>query len=124
MDAPQPRRDHQHSGDSQPQPITPIRSFQWVGYNAAVGLLYFITAKASLLIYVSAGPASPIWLPAGLTVAALLILGRRLWPGVFLGAFLSDPMLTPTAAGIIAASSYAAAFPSWRRHRVSGIWVP
>lgn len=108
MDAPQPRRDHQHSGDSQPQPITPIRSFQWVGYNAAVGLLYFITAKASLLIYVSAGPASPIWLPAGLTVAALLILGRRLWPGVFLGAFLSDPMLTPTAAGVIAASSYAA----------------
>jgi integral membrane sensor domain MASE1/PAS domain-containing protein len=108
MDAPQPRTDHQHSGESHPQPITPIRSFQWVGYNAAVALLYFITAKASLLIYVSAGPASPIWLPAGLTVAALLILGRRLWPGVFLGAFLSDPMLTPTAAGVIAASSYAA----------------
>lgn len=73
-----------------------------------MALLYFITAKASLLIHLSAGPTSPIWLPAGLAVAALLIGGRRLWPGVLLGAFLSDPMLAPTAAGMIAACSYAA----------------
>ena len=73
-----------------------------------MALLYFITAKASLLIHLSSGPASPIWLPAGLAVAALLIGGRRLWPGVLLGAFLSDPMLAPTAAGMIAACSYAA----------------
>jgi len=109
MDATKPQMGDQGRGSSlhHPKP-TPIQSFQWVGYNAAVALLYFITAKASLLIYLSAGPASPIWLPAGLTVAALLIGGRRLWPGVFLGAFLSDPMLTPTAAGMIAACSYAA----------------
>ena len=109
MDATKPQMGNQGRESSLNHPLpTPIQSLQWVGFNAAVALLYFITAKASLLIYLSAGPASPIWLPAGLTVAALLIGGRRLWPGVFLGAFLSDPMLTPTAAGAIAASGYAA----------------
>jgi len=32
--------------------------------------------------------ASAVWPPAGLALAALLLRGRRLWPGVFLGAFL------------------------------------
>lgn len=106
MDATEPRMGDQRRDHTRPE-LTPIRSMQWVGYAAAVALLYFITAKASLLIHLSAGPASPIWLPAGLAIAALLIGGQRLWPGILLGAFLSDPMLAPTTAGIIAASGYA-----------------
>lgn len=31
---------------------------------------------------------SPVWPPTGLAIAALLVFGRRLWPGVFIGAFI------------------------------------
>lgn len=31
--------------------------------------------------------ATAVWAPTGLSIAALLIRGRRVWPGVFLGAF-------------------------------------
>jgi PAS domain S-box-containing protein len=33
---------------------------------------------------------SPVWPPTGIALAALLIFGSRLWPGVALGAFLAD----------------------------------
>lgn len=109
MHTTEPEIGDQHRGRTQYRPqATPIWSIQWIGYTAAVALVYFITAKVSLLIHLSTGPASPVWLPAGLAIAALLIGGRGLWPGVLLGAFLSDPMLTPTAEGIVAASGYAA----------------
>src|SRR5204863_7914767 len=31
---------------------------------------------------------SPVWPPAGLAIAAFLLWGHRLWPGIFVGAFL------------------------------------
>lgn len=33
------------------------------------------------------GVAAPVWPPTGIALAALLLLGREVWPGVFLGAF-------------------------------------
>src|SRR5262245_33484187 len=32
--------------------------------------------------------ASPVWPPTGLALSVLLMRGRRLWPAIFLGAFL------------------------------------
>src|SRR5712691_11816847 len=32
--------------------------------------------------------ASAVWPPTGLALAVLVLRGRELWPGVFLGAFL------------------------------------
>ena len=32
--------------------------------------------------------AAPVWLPAGIALGALLVYGRALWPGVWLGAFV------------------------------------
>jgi integral membrane sensor domain MASE1 len=45
-------------------------------------------------------PTSPnhsvteIWLPAGISLAAFLLRGRRVWPGVFVGAFLLSVKIT------------------------------
>jgi diguanylate cyclase (GGDEF)-like protein/PAS domain S-box-containing protein len=42
------------------------------------------------LFFSSVGTISLIWPPTGLSLAALLIFGRRLWPGVLLGALVAE----------------------------------
>ncbi len=58
-----------------------------VGMLAAV---YFAAAKASLLLAIPPGYATAIWPPAGIALAALLVFGDRLWPGVWIGAALAN----------------------------------
>ncbi len=53
-----------------------------------LALFYFIFAKVGLLLAFEQANASSVWLPTGIALAALLFGGLRLWPGVFLGAFL------------------------------------
>ena len=53
-----------------------------------VPVLYIATGKLALLLAVPPGYASPLWLPAGIAAAALLLGGLRLWPAVFTGAML------------------------------------
>src|ERR1041384_2825378 len=52
--------------------------------------LYFIVAKLSLRLAFLNASASPVWPPAGITVAALLLYGSRLWPGIFIAAFAAN----------------------------------
>jgi len=64
------------------------------------GLVYYLTGELGLLIQQYPGIA-PIWPPSGLAVAALLIFGTRIWPGIALGvvilAYMADtPFLTTT----------------------------
>ena len=53
---------------------------------ASVGLLYFLTARLTLALIAGQGIIAPIWPAAGLGIAALLLLGFRIWPGLLLGA--------------------------------------
>src|SRR5258705_8944352 len=69
----------------------------------AVAAVYFAAAKIGLsFAYINAS-VSPVWPPTGVAIAAALLLGYRIWPGIFLGAFLVN-LLTPlpfvTAAAI------------------------
>jgi integral membrane sensor domain MASE1 len=69
----------------------------------AIGILtvvYFIAGKLGLKLAFLHVSASPVWPPAGIALAALLVLGYRTWPAVFLGAFL----VNVTTAGNIATS--------------------
>jgi integral membrane sensor domain MASE1 len=62
-----------------------------IAHVAQVTLLaavYFGTAKASLLFAIPPGYATAVWPPSGIALAALLLFGARLWPGVWLGAAL------------------------------------
>ena len=49
---------------------------------------YIATGKLALLLAVPPGYASPIFPPAGIAVAAMLITGRATLPWTFLGSFL------------------------------------
>jgi len=49
---------------------------------------YFVAGKLSLKLAFLNASASPVWPPAGIAVAALLLYGYRLWPGLLVGAFL------------------------------------
>ncbi len=72
-------------------------------YVAKVALLaaaYFILGKLGLMLAYVNPSASPVWPPTGLALAALLVLGMHVWPGVLLGAFL----VNVTTAGSVATS--------------------
>ena len=64
---------------------------QWyTGYWMQVGSLaicFFITAQLSTTVLNIEAAASPLWPPAGIALAALLINGQNRWVGVALGAF-------------------------------------
>ena len=53
-----------------------------------LAVLYFLAGKLGLLVAFAHANATPVWPPTGLALAAFLLLGYRVWPGIFLGAFL------------------------------------
>ena len=55
---------------------------------AFVGLSYFIFGKLGLLLATPSHGSSALWLPSGICLAAVLLQGNRVWPGIFIGAFL------------------------------------
>jgi PAS domain S-box-containing protein len=73
-----------------------------------IALFYFIAARLSLYLQFQNSNASPVWPPSGIALAAFIVYGRRIWPGIFIGAlaanitsFLSNDGLS-TATYIIA----------------------
>jgi PAS domain S-box-containing protein len=54
----------------------------------AVALIYFCAAKLGMSVPVGDGRVSPVWPPAGLSLAILSIMGRRYGLGVFVGSYL------------------------------------
>jgi integral membrane sensor domain MASE1 len=57
---------------------------------AAIALVYFAAAKLGLALAFETPSVTAIWPPTGIALAALVLGGRRLWPGVALGAFLAN----------------------------------
>ncbi len=49
---------------------------------------YLVAGRLALLLAIPPGFASSVWPAAGVALVALLLAGRRLWPGVMLGSFL------------------------------------
>jgi integral membrane sensor domain MASE1 len=54
----------------------------------SLAAVYFVIGKLGLSFAVVHPSATAIWPASGVALAALLLWGYRLWPGVFLGAFL------------------------------------
>ncbi len=54
----------------------------------ALAFIYSVAGKLCLRFAFFHPSASPIWLPSGIALAAFLIWGYRLWPAVFIGAFI------------------------------------
>ena len=56
----------------------------------AIALVYFAAAKLGLSMAFVAEQVTAVWPPAGIALAAVLLLGYRAWPGILLGAFLAN----------------------------------
>lgn len=68
-----------------------------------VAALYFAAAKLGLSLAFIHANVSPVWPPTGVAIAAVLLLGYRVWPAILVGAFLANlftPVPLATAAGI------------------------
>jgi signal transduction histidine kinase len=55
-----------------------------------VAVLYVATATLGFLMAIDPGNVTAVWPPSGIALAALLVGGNRLWPGVWLGAFVAN----------------------------------
>lgn len=64
--------------------------YRTVVANAGLAVAYAGIAKLGLLLALPHTNATPVWFPAGLALGAILRWGPRLWPGVALGAGLSN----------------------------------
>src|SRR5881397_3541185 len=76
------------------------RAFSGLPVIGLLTLVYFIAGKFGLMLASLHASASPVWPPAGIARAALLVLGYRAWPAIFVGAFL----VNVTTAGNVATS--------------------
>lgn len=59
-----------------------------LGMVFAVAALYVVTARLGLTLALPpAKKATAVWPPSGIALAAVLLAGPRVWPGIWLGAF-------------------------------------
>jgi PAS domain S-box-containing protein len=65
-----------------------LRGRKRFGALAGVTIVYFVAGKLGLLLAVVNPAVTLVWPAAGIAVAALLLLGLRVWPALALGAFL------------------------------------
>jgi len=66
----------------------------------SLAVAYFIAGKLGLRLALINASATAIWPCSGIAIAALLLLGLRVWPAIFVGAFF----VNITTAGTIATS--------------------
>ena len=87
----------------------------------ALAVLYALTARVGLALDAVGGFATVVWAPTGLALAALLLFGFRLTPGVFVGAvaanLLTGAPLT-AALGIGVGNTLEAVAGAWALRRL------
>src|SRR5437773_3903460 len=86
----------------------------------ALAAVYFCAGKLGLLLAFVNASVSPVWPPTGVAMAALLLCGYRIWPGIFLGAFLVNITTSGTpvpALAIAAGNTLEALLGAWLVNR-------
>src|SRR5437667_443056 len=76
------------------------RGLPGLRFMGILTVVYSIAGKLGLMLASLHASASPVWPPAGIALAALLVFGYRVWPAIFVGAFL----VNVTTAGNVATS--------------------
>jgi signal transduction histidine kinase len=89
---------------SEPNPRLALLTPVYLGQVAAVAALYILAALAGLRFDAVSGFASLVWPPTGIALAAVLLAGRRIWPGIFIGALIANLL---TGAPVVAAAGIA-----------------
>jgi signal transduction histidine kinase/CheY-like chemotaxis protein len=88
-----------------------------------LAVVYFVAGKLSLKLAFLHASASPVWPPAGIALAVLLLFGIRLWPAIFIGAFLVNLTTAGnvfTSLGIATGNTLEAVIGAWLIQRFAG----
>jgi len=95
---------------------------RWLSIGLVAGI-YFAAGKLGLTLAILHPSATAVWPNSGLALAALLIFGIELWPGIFIGAFLVN-LLTAgslvTSAAIATGNTLEALVGAWLVCRYAG----
>jgi integral membrane sensor domain MASE1 len=74
-----------------------LRSATFTGLRIlGVAAAYYLAARIGLLQELVRGQVTPLWPPTGVAVASLFCFGRRIWPGITLGALVANGPLGPS----------------------------
>src|SRR6266702_4698045 len=69
------------------------RSFSGLPLIGLLAIAYIIAGKLGLMLASLHASASPVWPPAGIALAAMLLFGYRVWPAILVGAFLVNLLI-------------------------------
>lgn len=69
-----------------------------------IAALYYATARLVLLL-APVQQVTPLWLPTGVAVCCLMLLGLRTWPGIGLAAFAVNVAIGPTLPVVLAVTT-------------------
>src|SRR3954452_6256027 len=81
-----------------PRPWWPATAPSALSYAVAVALTagaYYAAAKIGLRLASLDGAVTALWPPVGVGIAALVLFGPRLWPGIVLGDLLAADFSSP-----------------------------
>ncbi|MGL5063816.1 MAG: adenylate/guanylate cyclase domain-containing protein [Microcoleus sp.] len=70
--------------------LLPSKNWQYLAKVVVIAVMYAAGAKLAISIPGVNKLATCVWPPAGIAQAALLLFGRRVWPGIALGVFFFD----------------------------------
>ena len=93
---------------------------------AALAVVYIVAARGGLMMDAVAGFATLVWPPSGLALAALLVFGAGLWPGVLIGAFVANLVAgapVPAALGIGVGNTLEAVVAVYALRRIPGFEI-
>jgi TolB-like protein/integral membrane sensor domain MASE1/class 3 adenylate cyclase/Tfp pilus assembly protein PilF len=99
------------------------RRFSGLPLIGILAVIYFIAGKLGLILASLHASASPVWPPAGIALAGLLLLGYRAWPAIFIGAFLVNVTTAgnvATAFAIATGNTLEALVGAWLVNRFAG----
>lgn len=71
----------------------------------ALAAAYAVAAQVGLALASEPGNVTTLWPPSGIGLIGLLLGGRRLWPGIFLGSLLANLAVFPAEGGALVAGA-------------------
>ena len=90
----------------------------------AMAVVYFFAARLGLAMAFTAEQVTLVWPPTGIALAAVLVFGTRVWPGIWLGAFVANALAhepLAVAGGIATGNTLEALLAAWMLRRFAGV---
>ncbi len=106
---------------TEPSPTAARTRVLYAAELVALAALYVVAARIGLALDAVAGFATLVWPPSGIALAALLLRGHRLWPGVLIGAFVANTLTgapAPVALGIAIGNTLEAVLGAYALRRI------